>query len=256
MNPGDFDTFDTTVYAPQFMKRSQQVNSRLAKREQTKVARQTFFLVVFSIILVLAFLFIALPGVIRYAIDGTTNFEANQTDTIPPQPPIVSAPSQAVAATEIEVTGFAEANSTLKSVINGSEGPSIEVSEDDSFTLTVPLQEGENTLSFFATDEAGNESTLSREYVVVSKVGDPKLDISEPEPGQVFETASKQTITVSGEADPKSRVYVNGRLLMTDPEGLFRGSQRLDEGENELTFRVVDIAGNEIEKKITVEFRY
>jgi flagellar biogenesis protein FliO len=256
MNPGDFDTFDTTVYAPQFMKRSRQVNSRLAKREQTKVARQTFFLVVFSIVLVLAFIFVALPAVIRFAIDGTANLETNQTDTIPPQPPIVSAPPKAVAATEIEVTGYAEAGSTLQSVVNGSEGPSVEISEDDSFTLQVSLQEGENTLSFFAVDQAGNESTLSREYVVVSKVGDPTLVITEPEPGQVYETASKQTITVLGEADPKSRVYVNGRLLMTDPEGLFRGSQRLEEGENELTFRVVDVAGNEIEKKLTVEFRY
>lgn len=256
MNPGDFDTFDTTVYAPHFMKRSKQVNSRLAKREQTKVARQTIFLVVVSIALVLAFLFIALPALVRFATDGTTTFESTLADTIPPQSPIISAPPQAIAATEIEITGFAEAGSRLQSVVNGSQGPSVVTSEEGSFILQVSLQEGQNTLAFFAIDEAGNESSLSREYTVVSKVGSPTLVIHEPEPGQVFETASNQTITVSGEVDPRSRVFLNDRLLMTDPDGLFRGSQRLNEGDNELTFRVVDIAGNETEKSIVVEFRY
>jgi hypothetical protein len=256
MNPEDFDTFDSTLYAPQFMKKSHQINSRLAKREQTKVARQTLLLVLFSIVMVLGFIFVALPTVVRVAMDGGVSIESEINDIIPPQTPNFSAPPSAVSQSIIEITGFAEPKSEIQSLINKKLGPTTTVGDDGSFALTLDLVEGENSLALYAVDLAGNESNLSREYTIISKVGEPKFVLEEPKADAIYETASNQTITLKGETDPKSKVYVNGRLMISDQAGVFQGKQRLNEGVNQLVFKVIDIAGNEIEKTIEVEFRY
>jgi len=257
MPPGDFDTFDSTVYSPQFMKRSRSTPSRLAKREQAKLARQTIFLILSAIVIAVVFFFVVVPAVIRMAIDGGA--EAGlpfQSDSIPPQIPIISAPPPAVPSTELEVTGYGEAKSTIKLVHNQAETQEVVAGEDGSFSLTIALQEGENTLTFYAIDEAENESALSREYRVLADSTAPELTIDSPQPDQTFETASNQTISVSGTTDSDTKVYLNGRLLFTDQEGAFSGSQRLNDGDNTLEFRAVDAAGNETTQNLTVTFRY
>lgn len=257
MNPGDFDTFDSTVYAPQFMKQSKQVNSRLAKREQTKLARQTAVIIFTAIVLVIIFIFVALPAVIRFASDGTTTDSLQQSNQdIPPQTPSIGAPPAAVAEKKVVVSGYSEAESEVIAVINGEEGPRIFAGEDGAFELELPLNEGENTVSFYAQNSTGLESGLSRQYTVQALTTAPKLVVNEPQPDQIFETASNRSITINGETQPGSRVFLNDRLLITNAEGVFRGTHRLEEGNNELKFKVVDAAGNETEESFSVEFRY
>lgn len=254
--PGDFDTFDSTVYAPQFMQKSRQVSSRLAKKEQSKLARQTILLVVLSILLLVGFIFIALPAVIRFAMD-TSSFEQLTTqDTIPPQIPVISAPPRATSDTTLQISGFGEAKSTIQSVVNKKEANSITASDDGSFDIEVALEEGDNTIAFYSVDAAGNESALSREFSVVVKLTPPSFTLDEPKPGQVFETVSNRIITVSGVTDEGSRVFLNNRVLRSTSDGTFSGTIQLSEGTNVLVFRVVDIAGNEIEESVEVEFQY
>lgn len=257
MAPGDFDTFDSTVYSPHFMNKTRQVSSRLAKKEQKKLARQTFFFIFLAIGLVVLFLFVILPGFIRLANEMLgTEVTFHQEDTIPPQVPVMMAPPTAVSQSQLELTGFGEAESEMVLVVNGREITRTTADADGSFSFTFELEEGENMIAAYSIDAAGNESALSRSYQVSYYNQPPKLEVISPEPDARFETRSAQTISITGETDPGSRVFLNDRLLMTNSEGVFSGSFVLDEGENELIFRAVDRAGNESEQTFRVEFVY
>lgn len=255
MQPEDFNSFDSTVYATPVMKRSQAIPSRLAKREQTKVVRQTVAIIAISLVVLIGFLFVVVPTVIRLAIGGGTT-SVFQADTIAPQIPVISAPPAAVSTKEITISGYGEPLSDIRSVLNNEEGPSIFASEDGAFEIVLQLQENINTLSLFSIDEAKNESSLSREYEVLSLTTAPKFVIIEPTADQVFETTSNQNISIKGESNPKVKIYVNDRLFMVNAQGIFSGSLRLNEGDNELKFRAVDLAGNEVEQTLKVAFRY
>jgi len=256
MQPEEFNTFDSTVYATPVMKRSQVIPSRLAKREQTKVIRQTIAIGVVSVVVVLVFFFFFLPTVIRLAIDGGFDSSSFEKDTVPPQIPAISAPPTAVATKELVLTGYGEPKSDIRVVLNNEEGPQVFAGEDGTFEITVALIDNLNTLALYSLDEAGNESTVSRTYEVLSLTTPPKLVVSEPAPDQVFERTANQNIAIKGETTPKAKMYVNDRLLSVDSEGVFQGTFRLAEGDNELLFKAVDLAGNEITQSLKVTFRY
>lgn len=256
MQPEEFNTFDSTVYATPVMKRSQVIPSRLAKREQTKMVRQTIAIGAVSIVVLLVFLFVIVPTVIRLAIDSGFDSSSFEKDTVPPQIPAISAPPAAVAAKELVLSGYGEPKSDIRVVLNNEEGPQVFAGEDGAFEITVQLIDNLNTISLYSLDEAGNESSVSRTYEVLSLTTPPKLVVSEPAPDQVFERVANQNISIKGETTPKAKVYVNDRLLSVDSEGIFQGSFRLAEGDNELTIKAVDLAGNEITQSLKVTFRY
>lgn len=237
--------------------RPQVVSSRLARKEEKKVVQQTIIIIVLAVVILLAFIFLIIPGLIRLtvALLGGSSAGLGQNDTIAPQVPIISAPFEATASTQINIRGYGEGGSTIVVLVNGSQQKEAKAQDDGSFAIEVDLTQGENTITTFAKDAAGNESDVSDSYVVALDATAPKIELEEPQDGQQYELRKNQMMTIKGTSEPGAKIYVNGRLTVAREDGTFSTTYQLQEGENKLKFEAVDKAGNTTEHEVTVSFR-
>ena len=235
----------------------QRGSSRLAKKEQKKIQRQTFFYIFLGIVILLIFVFFLVPSIIRVffnAIDQESPFEVK--DDVPPQVPILSSnPPEATFSASLNLAGYAEANSKVVFVLNGEEVADVLVSEEGDFEYDLDLKDGENEILLYGVDDAENESLKTRSYFLTQDTEAPFIEIEKPEDGASIELKKNRTTEISGSTEPGSKLYLNDRLILVGSEGDFSTTYYLDEGDNELKFRAVDKAGNETEKEIAVHFR-
>jgi len=247
---------DPLAYSPEYMAKTKKVSSRLAKNQEKKVAKQTAILIAVAFLILIVFIFAVIPGLIRLtSLFIDTGVPTVSDDTVPPRPPTISAPVSATFSGTIAVSGFSEANSEVVLVLNGDEADRTDVSDQGSFTLDISLQEDENQLRFYAIDGAGNESDISRTYSVTYDATPPTIELESPQDGQQFELRKNQTIDVKGKTEPNSKVFLNDRLIFAQSDGGFSTTFQLQEGENKLTFKAIDQAGNDRQHEITVSFR-
>jgi uncharacterized protein YfaP (DUF2135 family) len=247
---------DPVAYPTNSMASNHTVSSRLAKSEQKRLAKQTAILIGIAFVVIIAFIFAVIPGLIRL----TGNFSDNglagvDEDTVPPRPPSISSPVTATHSAKIDVSGFSEADSEVVLLVNGQEIERTKADSSGTFELAVSFQQAENELTFYSIDGAGNESEVSRPYMVTYDAEPPTIELESPQDGQQFELRKNQTITVKGTTEPNSKVYLNGRLIFANSDGSFSTTYQLSEGSNELRIRAIDKAGNEREQVITVTFR-
>lgn len=235
----------------------QRGSSRLAKKEQKKIQHQTFFYIFLGIVILLIFIFLLVPSIIRIffsVIDQESPFEVK--DDVPPQVPILSSnPPEATYSASLNLSGYAEANSKVVFVLNGEEVADVDVSDEGNFDYDLALNEGENEILLYGVDEAENESLKTRSYFLTQDTEAPFIDIETPEDGASIELKKNRVTNVSGSTEVGSKLYLNDRLLLVGSDGHFSGTYYLGEGENKLLFRAVDKAGNETEKEISVQFR-
>ena len=225
--------------------------------DEKKVLWQTGAMIAGSIVIAILFLIFIMPRAVDLAFnlidDETSVFQ--EVDSIPPQPPVFSAPPSATSSTQVALTGFSEANSTVNLIVNGEKVSEKPTGEDGEFEIELTLQQGENTVTAVAEDAAGNTSPQSREYKIVIDSEDPEIQLEQPEDGATFYGLRNQTVTIRGVTEPGAEVYINGSITFADAEeGTFETSYRLEEGDNELTIRAVDAAENEAEIKRVVRF--
>jgi hypothetical protein len=77
----------------------------------------------------------------------------------------------------------------------------------------------------------------------------PKLSISYPQDGQ---TISNSELTVKGETQNISQIYLNGRKIFVNEEGFFEEGLLLARGYNIIEVKVEDKFGRKISKLIRV----
>lgn len=233
------------------------VTSRLVRKEQKKLSRQTFGIVFLSVIILIFFIFVLLPGGVRLffsILDSNTGLDT--TDTFPPQVPILSSPVEATYSASIKLSGFAEPESTVILVLDGQKHDEISVTEAGEFEYDFKLKEGENSFVLYGIDQVENTSETTRKYVVVYDKDAPVITIESPENDAVIESKINQVLSISGKTEAGAKIYLNDRLLSTRSDGTFTGTYNLSEGENSLKFRAIDRAGNESETELKVTFRY
>ncbi len=231
-------------------------SSRIVRKERKKVLKQTAIIFFVTILVVLGFIFVVIPGFIRIinsVLDTSNPFF--ETDDIPPQVPIVSAPIAGTNEQTLTLSGFGEAGSEVYIIVNGERSEPISVGDDGSFTTDVQLTEGENVLSAYSVDEAENESATSRSFTTVLDTEIPTLTLEDFENGQEFVSRANQNRVLNGQTEPNAKVYVNGRLVLPDSEGVFKTTLQLTEGENKVMFKVEDRGGNVYEEERTVTFQ-
>lgn len=230
------------------------VPSRRVRKEKQKALRQTLVLLGLAVSVLLLFVFVIVPIFINgfnSFLDNSNPFEPK--DEIPPQVPILSAPVEATHSAQISVSGFGEPESSLIFVLNGEKYEELTIAEDGTFESLLELTEGENAIAAYSVDAAGNESELTKTFTTIHDATPPLLDVSGIEDGLVVETRKNQSFSVSGTTDPGSKVYVNGRIVFPNSEGVFKQTVLLAEGENILVIEAIDQAGNKTatEKKVT-----
>ena len=238
-------------------KNTKRGSSRLAKKEQKQIQRQTFYYILLGIVILLVFIFFLVPNIIKIffnVIDQDSPFEV--TDDVPPQVPILSSnPPEATYSASLKLAGYAEAKSKVIFVLNGEEVAEVEVSEEGQFDHDLDLKEGENEILLYGLDEAGNESLKTRSYFLTQDTEAPFIDIEKPEDGASIELKKNRSTQITGSTEPDVKMYLNDRLVLVNSDGEFSTTYYLAEGENKLHFKAVDKAGNSTEKEITVNFR-
>jgi uncharacterized protein YfaP (DUF2135 family) len=238
-----------------YSSRTGNLSSRLAKREQKKAVRQTVMYLITAVFLIVAFVFIVVPGFLRFVASLSGSTITDSGDTFPPQVPVIAAPFEATSSASIDINGYGEADSQVVLVLNGNELEKKTIGSDGTFTASVPLSDGENSLTAYSVDANNNESSTGKTYVIIYDNEAPKLEISEPQPNQQIELRKNQTLTIKGTTEANARVRVNGRLVFANSEGAFTTTYQLSEGENKLTIEAEDKASNKTLQEITVTFK-
>lgn len=232
-------------------------SSRLVKREKSKIEKQTFYYLFFGIVILLLFIFLIVPNLIKLffsVIDKDSPFV--DKDTVPPQVPILSsAPVEATFSATLNLKGFAEPKSKVIFLVDSTKTAEVQVADDGQFEHELALADGQNELSIFGVDEAGNESLKTKTYLIARDSQAPTIEITEPKDGSVIELKKNRTVTIKGKTEPEAKVMINDRLVLADKDGNFSSNYYLAEGKNELRFVATDKATNKTELTIEVEFR-
>ena len=125
------------------------------------------------------------------------------------------------------------------------------VSPNGTWSQTVTLTEGENTVYINATDLAGNRATGA--LFITSDRTPPELNITSHSNGAQLSSA---VVVISGTVEPGASVVVNGVLLTEDETvtGAWSARLALFEGTNVITIAASDSVGNLAETTLTLVY--
>ena len=231
--------------------------SRISKFQQQKIVKQSIILLMFTIIVIAVFIMILLPAVIRI-VDSLGKRAPSTTDNeevIPPQTPILFPTLDATNSAEISLSGFAQSNTTVTLYNNGVRVQEVTPNVDGQFVFQfITLTEGDNDLNVVSRTEKKSEAK-SKQHIIALDTKPPTLTITSPADKTTVTRRREQSITISGTTDPKTRVYLQDKLLFANNQGGFSGQYQLGDGENVLKLKAVDTAGNITESTLTVYFK-
>jgi hypothetical protein len=178
-------------------------------------------------------------------------------DTIPPQINIATPVEGAVVNTSvIQVAGtiIDQHIDTINVSVNNGQPESLTLT-GSTFSGTVTLSLGSNTLIFHAIDKAGNAASTTRSVLLDLEL--PAVTITAPQPGVVLSSV----VTVTAEAiDAMSGIasvilYVDGQMQTTlsqPPFNFTLETSIFSSGIHTITVRARDRAGNESEASVSV----
>lgn len=230
-------------------------SSRLGRKKLKQAYLKIFSAITFSILLVLAVIYLGIPGLVKLS-GFLGNFRSSSEpvttfDTTPPFPPRLESISEATNSAQILIKGLSEPGSTVELFLNGETYKKVLASKDGAFEAKIVLEEGENRILAQATDNANNVSQPSQTLFITYRKSGPKLEVSEPKDNANFK-GKDRTINIQGFSDPEATVTINDRYVILNPDGSFSYPYSLSEGENLLKIVAIDLAGNEtvVERKV------
>ncbi|HDT6029302.1 TPA: type I secretion C-terminal target domain-containing protein, partial [Enterobacter cloacae subsp. cloacae] len=196
-------------------------------------------------------------------------------DTTPPAQPVLSSIVDDVgnAATPVAnggltndaqptLTGTAEAGATVKIFDNGVQiGSVVATGGNWSFTPSPALSDGQHSLTFTATDAAGNASAPTTGYVInvdatapaaplISAIVDDVGSVTGPVTGNNPTNDTQPALSGTAEANATVRIYDGSTLVGTvtaDANGnwtLAQTTTTLTEGSHSFTATATDAVGN------------
>lgn len=174
--------------------------------------------------------------------DGNTRTGSTRqfyVDTADPSLSVTSPTNNlATASNTVTVSGTASDTVGLKSVtVNGT---TVTVSSSGSFSKSVSLSAGSNTITVVATDNAGRTTVITR--TVIYDTVAPSLTVTSPKNGTI---TKEDQILVSGTASDSQSgiksVTINGNAV-TLSDGEFSAYISLEKGSNTITIVATDMA--------------
>jgi DNA-binding transcriptional ArsR family regulator len=133
------------------------------------------------------------------------------------------------------------------------DGVTIDTSEPSPGRLMgimyLPPGEGKRTVTFTIQDRAGNTRSKDRQIEIDTVI--PGLD-----PGGVYDgmKVTTEPLKINGWTEPDSKVvYVNGQMASLSADGRFKITIELKEGWQNITFVVLDKAGNRADHSYRVK---
>lgn len=240
-------------------RRSNRTVTRLEKQEAKRLMRQTYLIIAAIILLILGIIFVGIPALIKIAVFlgdiRASSTPITQEDTIPPATPQMTTPPTATTSAKINLSGYAEASSTVELYQNNSQVNEVLTDTNGTFEfISIALDPGTNRFYIKAVDAAGNQSPPSPVNTVIFDPNAPTINLDQPDDGQQFFGPSEQKITIKGNTDSDTTIKVNDRLAVVDSNGNFSLNYQLSEGDNRLTITATDKAGNTTTQEVSVKF--
>lgn len=148
----------------------------------------------------------------------------------------VSTPSSGTLTNNpaVQVGGTAEAGATVH--VNGVNAA---VSSAGEFSVSIPLQEGLNTITVTATDQVGNSASTTVEVTLDTHA--PALALFSPSTG----LTSHASVVVAGTTEPGATLTVDGTAASVDSGGAFSTTVTLSDGPHVISVVATDASGNE-----------
>ena len=231
--------------------------SRLSRSQEKENIRRAFIYFFLAIILMGATIFLGIPILVKVAVLFAeirgSSLPVEQTDLLAPPPPKINPLPEATITAYINLSGTAEAGSTVEIFLNDKKVTSIVSDNDSKFsTGKLHLEEGKNSFYALAIDKAGNQSSASEKYYLWYDELPPELEIISPQDGANFYGEQEKSLLVQGKTEPEVSVSLNGRIIIVNSQGEFSTTLSLNQGENQIKLVAQDKAGNETEKEIKV----
>lgn len=150
----------------------------------------------------------------------------------------------------LAVSGRGTEDTKLIIYVNDEEAEEIDM-EADEFEARLKLDQGENTIYAETIDKKNKKAKDSETYTVYVLTEDPSLSIKSPIDG---DTRDQSDVTVIGETDEGVSIRINNSPVVVGSDGSFQKKLQLREGDNTITIRAIDIAGNETELELKVRY--
>lgn len=238
------------------MKRKIQRVNLLTKKEERTQVRKSFMLAFISIII--AFLIFSygigvLSGFAEILNKIFTNDKDSQTERSDLlQPPILDELPQATNSAKIKISGLSFQGKKALVFLNGEKVSETEVSADRFLFDDFSLKDGVNEIKAKSVGENNLESDFSVAFTIVLDKKEPEFIVDSPTEDQSF--SGNNRISVKGKVEEDAQVLANGFLANVNTEGNFEVFVPLNEGDNEIEIKAIDIAGNIKSQKIKVHF--
>ncbi|WML49090.1 hypothetical protein RCG23_03010 [Neobacillus sp. PS3-34] len=169
--------------------------------------------------------------------------------------PVITSPVNKTFTKEshVTVTGTSSANGTSISLFNGSSLVGTGTVESGQFSIPTTLNAGSNELTVKAEVE-GKETDSSLPVNVTLDQTAPVVNVITPDDG--YKT-NKDVVTVNGlvRDDNLSSLMINDQNVKINSDGSISYRVIVDPGENTITIKARDLAGNEtvVTRKVIVD---
>ncbi|MBM4247971.1 MAG: right-handed parallel beta-helix repeat-containing protein [Euryarchaeota archaeon] len=189
------------------------------------------------------------------AVTSSLRVELVLRDTEPPSISVTSPrPDEHLGSRRVRLAGLAEDNLALATVALVLDGHRRHLVHQQAsggparidWDLVVELAEGPHTLEALAVDAGGTSARSSFGFTVDATP--PRVSITSPRDRHLTNAAE---LDVEGRTEPGTAVEVNG-VQARVAGGSFTARVRLSEGENLVTARATDRAGNRDEDSVSV----
>lgn len=156
----------------------------------------------------------------------------------------LNTPSPLCLKPEITLTGITNVNGTVE-----CGGVTEKVGDDFTFSITVPLEQGENELSVLVRDDKNNVSEVKKATVLCDSVL-PEVTVD-----NLKKDVNQQKYLFKGKvSEPLESLTINGAAAYLSEDLTFGGVASLKPGDNEVKFTAKDKNGNVSETVHNVNF--
>jgi len=235
------------------------ISSRLGRFENRKAQKRLLIAIGGSIGILLFIAIFGLKILVGFSLlvdrlrGASSTNQPSQSNLL--LPPVIDPLPEATFSSTLSITGRGSAKTQVIIYINDKQYKKFAVSDDSTFTLSdIPVDEGDVTLSSKITDDKGNTSDLSNIVKITIDRNPPELEVTKPDDGTKIQDGTRKA-TIEGKTDEDSRVSINDRIVVVRSGGSFTYSMPLSDGDNTLTIRSTDPAGNHttIERHVTYQ---
>ena len=144
----------------------------------------------------------------------------------------------------------------VKVLLNDAEATNTNSDDGGLFKAEVKLSPGNNKIQAAAKDGAGYTSQSVIKTINFDVKG-VEITVDSPRDGSEIFGQSNQNVTFSGKVSkPDASVNINGNYVRLDATGSFSSIVRLNQGDNNVSVKVTDQAGNTAEKIVKVKLTY